>query len=323
MHALLTPDAFGTVFAPLVGQRVGYVRPIGNVGDRLIELAMTQLFARFGIAWRLVDPTAPPPTDVDLLVFGGGGNMGTLYRNNYELRTRALALGLPLVVLPQSFTTPENRGFTRVHVRERGSLALHPAGILAPDLALGLDWPPPPPPDRDLGLFLRRDGDAARPDGGNEGREGAGREHAVTVGEQQPLGLRRGHPLVATLRQPEAVVRVAGDRHAEAHLPRKRDDNLPREVAGSVVSDHDLDPLGNVPLRGDRLEAAPQVRRSFECRYQHRQVRPASARPRTTVPPRPRHDRRHCPTASRMKEDHCPWQDRRLRRPRMSRPAGS
>lgn len=159
MHALLTPDAFGTVFAPLVGQRVGYVRPIGNVGDRLIELAMTQLFARFGIAWRLVDPTAPPPTDVDLLVFGGGGNMGTLYRNNYELRTRALALGLPLVVLPQSFTTPENRGFTRVHVRERGSLALHPAGILAPDLALGLDWPPPPPPDRDLGLFLRRDGE--------------------------------------------------------------------------------------------------------------------------------------------------------------------
>ena len=157
MHALLTPAAFATVFEPLVGRRVGYIRPIGNVGDRLIELAMTQLFATFGIAWRLVDPTAPSPADIDLLVFGGGGNMGTLYHNNYDLRTLALGLGPPLVILPQSFTTPEDREFARVHVRERGSLALHPTGILAPDLALGLDWPAPPRPDRDLGLFLRRD----------------------------------------------------------------------------------------------------------------------------------------------------------------------
>jgi hypothetical protein len=159
MHAILTPDAFATVFEPLVGQRVGYVRPIGNVGDRLIELATFQLLATYGITWTLVDPAQPTPPDLDLLVFGGGGNMGTLYRNNYDLRTWALGLGLPLVILPQSFTSPEDRGFARVHVRERGSLALHPTGILAPDLALGLDWPAPPPPDRDLGLFLRRDGE--------------------------------------------------------------------------------------------------------------------------------------------------------------------
>jgi hypothetical protein len=48
MHAILTPDAFATVFEPLVGQRVGYVRPIGNVGDRLIELATFQLLATYG-----------------------------------------------------------------------------------------------------------------------------------------------------------------------------------------------------------------------------------------------------------------------------------
>jgi hypothetical protein len=159
MHALLTPVAFATVFEPLVGRRVGYVRPIGNVGDRLIELATVQLFATYGIGWQLVDPQTPPPEGLDLLAFGGGGNMGTLYRNNYALRTQALAVGLPLVILPQSFTTPEDRGFARVYVRERGSLALHPGGILAPDLALGLDWPAPPRPDRDLGLFLRRDGE--------------------------------------------------------------------------------------------------------------------------------------------------------------------
>jgi hypothetical protein len=159
MHSLLTPDAFAIVFEPFVGRRVGYIRPIGNVGDRLIELATVQLFAIYGIDWQLVDPQAPLPERLDVLAFGGGGNMGTLYRNNYELRTWALACGLPLVILPQSFTTPEDRGFARVYIRERGSLALHPGGILAPDLALGLDWPAQPRPDRDLGLFLRRDGE--------------------------------------------------------------------------------------------------------------------------------------------------------------------
>ena len=57
----------------------------------------------------------------------------------------------------QSFTSPEDRGFHRVHVRERSSLRIHPRGILAPDLALGLAWTQPAPPDRDLGIFLRRD----------------------------------------------------------------------------------------------------------------------------------------------------------------------
>jgi len=157
MFRLLRPDAFAAVCGPLVGRRVGYVSPIGNVGDRLIELAMVQLFTRFAVDWRLVDPAGPMPADIDVLAFGGGGNMGTLYRNNHDLRTRALATGLPLVILPQSFATPEDRGFERVFVRERVSLTLHPGGILAPDLALGLEWPAPPPPRRDLGVFLRRD----------------------------------------------------------------------------------------------------------------------------------------------------------------------
>jgi len=159
MHALLSPASFAHVFEPLGGRRVGFIRPRGNVGDRLIVLAMTQLLAEYGIHWREVDPGGPPPDDIDLLVFGGGGNMDTLYPACYSLRTQALALGLPVVVLPQSFTSPEDRGFHRVYVRERASLALHPTGILAPDLALGLDWPAPPRPTRDLGLFLRRDGE--------------------------------------------------------------------------------------------------------------------------------------------------------------------
>ena len=157
-HRLLAPAAFAHMCEPLVGRRVGYVRPEGNVGDHLIEVAMIQLFAEYGIRWRLVSPVEPRAAEgLDLLVFGGGGNMGMRYPGNHALRTQALATGLPLVILPQSFTSPEDRPFAKVFVRERGSLALRPDGILAPDLALSLATSEPGRPDRELGVYLRRD----------------------------------------------------------------------------------------------------------------------------------------------------------------------
>ena len=115
-HRLLGPEAFAHVCEPLVGKRVGYVRPVGNVGDHLIEMAMAQLFATYGIRWSLVDLDAGPRgiEATDLLVFGGGGNMGTRYGGNHALRGEALATGLPVVILPQSFTSPEDRPFARV-----------------------------------------------------------------------------------------------------------------------------------------------------------------------------------------------------------------
>lgn len=152
---LLPVAAFAHVFEPLVGSRVGYVRPLGNVGDDLIELAMIQLLAEFGIRWAVWRPGSNDACDA--LVFGGGGNMGERYRNNHDLRTAALAAGIPLTILPQSFTGVEDRPFARVYVRERESLRLCPGGILAPDLALGLAWPAARQATRDLGLFLRRD----------------------------------------------------------------------------------------------------------------------------------------------------------------------
>ena len=158
-HRLLGPEAFAPVCEPLVGKRVGYVRPVGNVGDHLIEMAMAQLFATYGIRWSLVDLDAGPRgvEATDLLVFGGGGNMGTRYGGNHAIRGEALATGLPVVILPQSFTSPEDRPFARVYVREQTSLGLHPGGTLAPDLALGLAWPAPAAATRGLGIFLRRD----------------------------------------------------------------------------------------------------------------------------------------------------------------------
>jgi hypothetical protein len=154
---LLPLDAFAPVCAPLLGKKVGYVTPFGNVGDRLIEAAMCQLFAEFGVRWEHFDPADKPADALDLLVFGGGGNMGTLYENNWRLRGQMQKHGLPIVILPQSFTSPEGRDYDTVFVRETTSLSLCPGGILAPDLALGFDASPAPAPRRRLGVFIRKD----------------------------------------------------------------------------------------------------------------------------------------------------------------------
>ena len=154
-RALLGVEAFDRVMVPLVGRRVGYVRPMGHVGDALIELAMTQLFAEFGIRWLPLD--LDDPAEVDVVVFGGGGSMGRRSAQNHRLRTRTLSLGVPVVILPQSFTDKEDRSFDTVFVREQASLGLRTDGILAPDLALGLAWPAAGPPVQDLGILMRRD----------------------------------------------------------------------------------------------------------------------------------------------------------------------
>jgi exopolysaccharide biosynthesis predicted pyruvyltransferase EpsI len=158
---LLPLDAFAPVFQPLAGKRIGYVRPHGNVGDALIEWATRQLFQAFAVDWRFCDPEADGARDFDELVFGGGGNMGTRYRNNWELRGKVLALGLPVTIFPQSFTSPEERPYRRVYVRERASAAFCPQAILAPDLALGLQCAAGQTATRGRGVFLRRDPERA------------------------------------------------------------------------------------------------------------------------------------------------------------------
>ena len=127
---LLPIEAFAAVFEPLAGKRIGFVAPLGNVGDRLIEMGTFQLFDEFGIRWQVVDPEKRP--DVDELVFGGGGNMGALYRNNWELRGRILQFGIPMTILPQSFNSREDRPYKKVYVRERSSLGYCEGAELGP-----------------------------------------------------------------------------------------------------------------------------------------------------------------------------------------------
>lgn len=154
---LLPASAFAVVFEPLIGKRIGWVRSIGNVGDRLIDWATQQLLDTFRIAWLSVDPDAPGHPDVDELIFSGGGSMGEYYRNNWQRRGAMLGLGLPVTILPQSFLSPEDRPYKRVYVRERASLFFRRDATLAPDLALGFRCPELKPPARGVGVFLRRD----------------------------------------------------------------------------------------------------------------------------------------------------------------------
>jgi exopolysaccharide biosynthesis predicted pyruvyltransferase EpsI len=152
---LLSPNDFAGVLEPLRGKRIGYIRPSGNVGDQLIELGTIQLFNAYGIRWKLISVEGRP--DADELVFGGGGNTGSFYQSNWILRGRSLALGLPMTILPQSFLTREDRPYHRVYVRERSSLELSPRGILAPDMALGLECSNSTRPQSGTGIFIRRD----------------------------------------------------------------------------------------------------------------------------------------------------------------------
>lgn len=154
---LLPLDAFAPIFEPLQGRRVGLVTPYGNVGDTLIGLATEQLLDEFKIDWGKWDEAHPNNESFDELLFGGGGNMGTRYRNNWELRNRVFETGLPVTILPQSFNSEELRSYKKVWVRETVSKQYCPDSELAPDLALGLKLPLPPPPKRRLGIFLRKD----------------------------------------------------------------------------------------------------------------------------------------------------------------------
>lgn len=165
---LLPISAYRHVFAPLRDRTVGYVRMPGNVGDALLEAAAFELMRAFAVPVRLLDPN-DGPGDADTVVIAAGGNMGSFYHQACAIRERVLAWRRPVVVLPQSFTGPEDLPYARVFVRERASWRLRPDAELAPDLALGLDVPTPGEPDLGEGVWLRADAEALFPESTSRG----------------------------------------------------------------------------------------------------------------------------------------------------------
>jgi hypothetical protein len=181
---VLSPALFEPVFSPFIGRKVGFLPLDGNVGDRLIDAAAEQLMRRFGVSYRRLNSrelqSGVPDAPLDAILVSGGGNMGATYPWPLLARRQALALGVAVTILPQSFTDTgeDTNGYARVFVRERASLKISPDFLLAPDLALGLH---PPRVDEgaeaETGVWLRTD------------RESAVADHGLSLGD--PISVSR------------------------------------------------------------------------------------------------------------------------------------
>lgn len=153
---LLDLSHFTEVFGGYSTQRLGLVDGDGNTGDRLLYTATRQIMLEFGLRWQTINPLAGDDvSDLDELLLFAGGSMGG-WRPAQLIREAAIKTGLPCIVLPQSWLMPELRPFKREFVRERSSMQFAPQAELAPDLALGFDFPKMRRPIKGLGLFIRR-----------------------------------------------------------------------------------------------------------------------------------------------------------------------
>ena len=159
---LLPLHRFKAIFDPLKGKRCGIVDGYGNPGDRMLDAATRQLLDAFQIKHITVNPfwDHPGSYPADILLLAGGGSMGGP-KACVLAREAALKHGKPCILLPQSWHAPEDVSrYAKVYVRERASMSLCPSATLAPDLALGYDFPEVPEPKHDRGVFLRTAGHA-------------------------------------------------------------------------------------------------------------------------------------------------------------------
>lgn len=159
---MIPHELYEEVFGGWRGARAAYFRPIGNVGDRLIDAGTRQLFRTYGI-------TEGVAQTADVIFWAGGGNMGDLYpvtnKRRVEASALALALGKPFVILPQSWNTFDETRCDQAFVREALSVPYCPGAVMAPDLALAFRPESPlPPRGRGVGYFFRRDKEAVARD---------------------------------------------------------------------------------------------------------------------------------------------------------------
>lgn len=157
MPRLLSDHCYSRVFSPHTGQRAGYLRADGNIGDWLIDAATRQLCEAFQIELVEVQSHESLPSGLEIIFSAGAGNFGR-YENEIAKRAWALSTGLPVVVLPQtaSGSTEWDKPFEAVWMRDFKSLRYHRHADLSPELALAYEGPQYPIVHREVGLFLRR-----------------------------------------------------------------------------------------------------------------------------------------------------------------------
>ena len=158
MMRLLDIKLFEPIFDPLRGLRVGIVDGIGNIGDQLLYLAARQLCDCFGVSHFTVNALAEKPIPkCDKLLLFGGGNIG--FPPAVAIRKKCFESRIPCWLLPQSVVRKEDLRCEKMFFRESVSRDIIGSGEIAPDLALGFQFPQlDVERSQEDKVFLRRNG---------------------------------------------------------------------------------------------------------------------------------------------------------------------
>ena len=154
---LINLSEFEPIFEPLSGLTVGIVDGMGNTGDQLLYLAARQLCKEFNVEHFTVNTLAEDPIPkCDKLLLFAGGNIG--YPPAVAIRVKAFESGIPCWLLPQSVIRHEDLKCEKMFFRESVSRDIMGCGEIAPDLALGFDFPETDIKKSDSAIFLRKNG---------------------------------------------------------------------------------------------------------------------------------------------------------------------
>lgn len=82
--------------------KILYMPNGGNLGDNLIAAATIQSFNKFKLSWKFMRGGKENVKKDDILVYGGGGSLVSLYSGGIACLKFLLSLGCPVVVLPQT-----------------------------------------------------------------------------------------------------------------------------------------------------------------------------------------------------------------------------
>lgn len=149
---LIPKSYYNFIFDDLSHKKILLCLPYGNVGDQLIWQSCYQLLNYNNIEYDTIknDKSIEDIVDTlnlepyDAILWMGGGNMGTLYRNNYTFRKllekQNELYNKLFIVLPQSWTSEDDLLANTYYAREFYSIKLYESrAIFSHDLALAYE----------------------------------------------------------------------------------------------------------------------------------------------------------------------------------------
>lgn len=128
--------------------QVLYMPNGGNLGDNLIAAATIQSFNKFGLPWKFMKGGKENVKKDDILVYGGGGSLVSLYTGGIACLKFLLSLKRPVVVLPQTIRGHEDfwSGVENITVFSRDQISFdylkkfkNVQSLISHDMATNLD----------------------------------------------------------------------------------------------------------------------------------------------------------------------------------------